>query len=105
MTQIVEYIDKHLSSNLDYKTLAAHFCTSEKSIYKLFKEGTGFSLAKYITERRIIKAKHILNQGGSAYEAFVATGYKDYSVFYRNFLKETGITPTLFIVKNKYNKS
>ncbi len=101
VSRIIQYIDDHIASELSYKKIADHFCTSEKNIYRIFKKDSGFSLAKYITQRRIIRAKHILNQGGTAYEAAVATGYKDYSVFYRNFIKETGVAPTRFILKNK----
>lgn len=100
-SEIIRYIEQNLSSELNYKIIAEHFCTSEKNVYRIFKKETGFTLAKYITARRIIRAKCILNQGGTAVEASVKTGYKEYSVFYRNFIKETGLTPTDFISNSK----
>ena len=50
------YIDNHIAEELDYQTIAGKFYLSEKSLYQLFKKETGLSPARYINERRIIKA-------------------------------------------------
>ncbi len=96
VSTIVKYIDDNISKELNYKALAERFFVSEKNLYKIFKQETGFTLGKYILNRRIIKAKTVLNAGGSAADAARIAGFKDYSVFYRNFLKETGVAPTAF---------
>lgn len=95
--EIVEYIEEHLSESLNYKTISEKFYISEKNLYKLFKKETGFTLSNYINERRIIKAQSILNAGGTANEAAIASGFKDYSVFYRSFLRKVGISPAEYI--------
>ena len=102
ISQIIQYIDEHLADDLSYKTLSKVFYKSEKSLYKLFKTETGFALGNYINERRIIKAQSILNAGGSAKTAAYIAGFKDYSVFYRCFLKKVGITPTEYIKTDKF---
>lgn len=94
---LLEYIDDHLSEELNYQTLAEQAHISVKSLYQFFKQETGFTLGKYIKERRIIKAKSLLNAGLPASEAALNVGFKDYSVFYRNFLQETGISPAKYI--------
>lgn len=99
ITQIVKYIDEHISDTLNYKVLSGKFFITEKYLYKLFKAETGFTLGDYINERRIVKAKHILNAGGSAHEAAFESGFSDYSVFYRSFLKKVGVTPSKYIEK------
>ena len=96
---MVKYIDENISDDLSYKSIAHEFHMSEKSLYKFFKQETGFTLSKYIRERRIIKAKSLLNTGMSAGEVARAVGFQDYSVFYRNFLKEDGIPPTEYTRK------
>ena len=96
---IIKYINENLASDLSYKTLAEKFFISEKNLYNFFKRETGFPLSKYITKLRIIRAKEILSPGGSAFDAATAAGYDDYSVFYRNFVKETGITPAKYAQK------
>lgn len=94
--EIIKYIDEHIDNNLSYEVLSKEFFFSPKSLCNFFKKETGFSLGKYIAERRIVKAKTMLLAGASAHEAAIAAGFSDYSVFYRNFLKKTGITPASY---------
>jgi len=97
--EIIRYINGNLSRDLSYTLLSEKFFISPKSLYRKFKNETGLSLSKYIKSRRIIKAKDILTQGGTANEAAEAVGYTDYSVFYRSFISETGISPCEFAHK------
>ena len=90
---LIRYIEEHLKEELSYQTLSEYANLSVKSLYQFFKQETGFPLGQYIKERRIIKAKTLLNAGASAAEAAAEAGFKDYSVFYRSFLRETGMTP------------
>ncbi len=91
--KLLQYIEDNLSSELSYQTLAVQANLSVKSLYQFFKQETGFTLGNYIQERRIIKAKSLLNAGTSAGAAAAEVGFKDYSVFYRCFLRQTGMTP------------
>ena len=93
ISKILRYIDEHLSKDLNYKMISNAFFLSEKSLYKIFKNETGFALGNYINQRRIIMAQSVLNAGGSAKTAAYTAGFKDYSTFYRCFLKKVGVTP------------
>ncbi|MBE7049754.1 MAG: AraC family transcriptional regulator [Ruminococcaceae bacterium] len=95
--EIIKFIDENLSEDLSYKKLSQHFFMSEKNLYKFFKKETGFTLGNYINERRIIKAQSLLNAGESACVAALNSGFCDYSVFYRSFLRKVGITPMEYI--------
>ncbi len=97
VSEIIDYINRHLTEDLSYKILSEAFYLSEKYLYKIFKNETGFTLSDYIKERRIIMAQSILNAGGSAKTAAYSSGFKDYSAFYRCFSKKVGITPTEYI--------
>ena len=94
---LIRYIDENISGELSYKRLADFLHTSEKSLYKLFKEETGFTLSRYIRERRIIIAKAFLNSGISPFEAGENSGFRDYSTFYRAFKASVGITPSEYL--------
>lgn len=96
ISDILRYIDEHLAEDLNYKMIAERFFLSEKNLYKIFKNETGFTLGNYIHQRRIIMAQSVLNAGGSAKTAAYTAGFKDYSTFYRCFLKKVGITPTQY---------
>ena len=49
----------------------------------------------------MIKAKLLLSDGCSAAEAAEKVGYADYSVFYRNLVRATGVAPSAFAKKQK----
>ncbi len=98
-SELLKYIDSHLDSDLSYKFLSRHFHISQKSLYKFFKKETGFALANYITERRIVTAQSLLNSGVPASEAALRSGFSDYTSFYRAFVKMVGIPPSQYIKK------
>lgn len=98
---IVEYIDENISSTLDYKTLASLVHKSKKNLYKIFKEETGFTLSKYIRERRVIIAKSLLNSGISPKLVSENVGFSDYSTFYRSFMRSVGISPIQYASQGK----
>lgn len=98
--EIIRYINNNLTGDLSYRAIGEQFHISEKSLYKLFRQETGFSLSRYIRERRIIKAKSLLNAGSSAFEAAADAGFQDYSVFYRSFTNAIGLSPAQY-TKNK----
>lgn len=97
---LLRYIDESITEELSYKSLAAILHTSEKSLYKLFKRETGFTLSRYVRERRITRAKSLLNSGASPYDAAISSGFQDYSTFYRVFKASVGMTPTEYKKSN-----
>lgn len=97
VAEILSYINSHIDVDLSYHALAARFYLSKKSLYHLFKREVGFTLSEYIQNRRIVKAKSVLNSGGTAREAATAAGFRDYTVFYRSFRRELGMTPTQYV--------
>ena len=101
VTKITEYIAKNLTVELSYRRIAEAFHLSEKYLYKLFKKEVGVTLSQYVLERRIVKAQTVLNAGGTAGEASLSAGFGDYSVFYRCFVRETGLTPSEYVRASK----
>lgn len=91
---VAKYIDEHISEPLGYEEISAGCYISKKSLYRIFKRETGIPLGDYITERRIASAKMLLSMGRAAKEVAFATGYKDYSVFYRAFTSRVGMSPS-----------
>jgi len=96
ISDILKYIEEHLTEKLSYEILADAFYISPKHLYKFFKKETGFMLSDYINERRIIKAQSLLNANIAAGDVASAVGFQDYSVFYRNFFKRVGCPPSKF---------
>ncbi|MBR7078022.1 MAG: helix-turn-helix transcriptional regulator [Clostridia bacterium] len=64
------------------------------TVNRVFRKLTGTSTWNYILRKRLDLACVIIIKGGRAAEAATASGFKDYSVFYRLFMGTYGIAPT-----------
>ena len=56
----------------------------------------GVSYYRFVTQRRLIAAKTLIQQGTALENVAEAVGFSDYSGFYRAFKQEYGISPTKF---------
>lgn len=91
--EILDYINQHLAEELSVSILAAQFYLSSSYLHKIFKEDTGTTINRYITAKRISRAKALLMEGHSVAETGSLCGFHDYSNFLRSFTKATGVSP------------
>lgn len=69
----------------------------------LFKATTNLSLWSYVTSKRIIRAKDLLQMGYSITDACYESGFQDYSHFIKVFSKANqGLTPGQFLKLHSY---
>lgn len=94
VTQILKYIDDHLTENLGIDELARECYLSKYHMMRLFQLDTGLSIYAYITQKRLILAKSLAEQGLSATECCFRCGFGSYSSFTRAYGKFFGTTPT-----------
>lgn len=94
MIEIMEYINEHLQDRLDVEYLADKFFISKYHMMRAFKKETGYSVHQYITEKRILLAKKLIDSGMSAGNACIECGFKDYSAFSRAFKSRLAKPPT-----------
>jgi YesN/AraC family two-component response regulator len=97
MYNVVQYIDKNLSSSHSLDELAKIARASKYYFCKIFKKHVGVSPLRYVALKRVNKAKHLLfysdmNIAEVAWEA----GFNDLSNFNKHFKKYTGVTPTSY---------
>ena len=93
LDEIIHFIENHLSEELSAKRIAAHFLVSESSINQLFSKQISLSLYRYITQRRLIEAKNLISSQTPLKKLPELCGSSDYSVFYKAFTKQYGISP------------
>lgn len=93
MDQILSYVNQNLTEDLTLQMLADHFYISTSYLCRLFKESTGTTINRYITARRITRAKSLLSEGCSVTETCSRCGFRDYSNFLKAFTKAVGISP------------
>ena len=61
LTNVLNYIDEHISTNISLACLADLSCLSESRFKNLFKEQTGFTPGDYIQRVRIQRALKMIN--------------------------------------------
>lgn len=95
--EILSYINRHLTEDLNVPMLADHFYLSTSHFHKVFKTATGTTVNRYITAKRIARAKAMLSEGRSVLETGNLCGFKNYSNFFRAFTKLVGLSPRKYI--------
>lgn len=93
MEHILSFINRNLTEDLTLQMLADHFFISTSYLCRLFRESTGTTINRYITARRITKAKILLSEGCPVTETCALCGFRDYSNFLKAFTKAVGISP------------
>lgn len=96
VNELIGYIDAHCTEGITLETLAEHTHYSVSYITRIFRRYTGQTLVQYITDKRILAAKQLLEEDIPLSEIAERTGFQDYSYFYKCFLKNEGIKPSEF---------
>lgn len=93
LLDLLYYINAHLTEDLTIDKLSAEFYLSRYYLMHFFKEETGYTIGNYITEKRLLLAKSLVQKGNSATEACFMCGFKNYSTFSRAFKKAFNTMP------------
>ncbi len=93
LVQILDYINEHLGEEISIDSLSARFYLSRYYLMHFFKEETGYTIGNYITEKRLLMAKNLVQNGCSITEACFQSGFKNYSTFSRAFKKAFNTIP------------
>ncbi len=91
--QIIRYINKHLTSDINLDTICEKYFISKPQLCRIFKKSTGSTVWQYITIKRLLLAKQMINEGENPTHVFSKCGFNDYSSFYRAFVKNFGYSP------------
>ncbi len=91
--EIIRYIHEHLQDKLSLEDLCNHFYVSKSQLCRSFKNDTGSTVQNYIRLKRLDNARILLSRGYPPKAAALESGYNDYSVFYRSFLKQYRVSP------------
>lgn len=92
--ELKQYIDDHVTEDVDIDMLAERFFISKYHMMRLFRQETGSTVNTYLTLRRLSHARELMDKGMRATEACYRSGFRSYSSFTRAYGKHFGTTPT-----------
>lgn len=82
---IIAYLNEHLKEEITIEDIANQFFMNRSYLMHLFKAETGYTIGKYVTEKRLFMAKSYIHNGYSLTDACFESGFKNYATFYRAF--------------------
>lgn len=92
--EMLRYIDTHLTEDIDIEALAQIFFISKYHMMRRFRQETGTTIHMYVTQKRLMLARSLIDNGMRATEACYRCGFRSYSSFTRACAKHLGTTPT-----------
>lgn len=90
---IMNFINEHISDDLSIDSIAQSIFLNRSYIMHLFKSETGYTIGKYITEKRLFLANRYISQGLSMTDACYRSGFKTYTTFYQAYKKKYHVSP------------
>lgn len=103
LNSLVNYIEEHLTEEIEYKKLAQILLVNEYTLHRIFYFVTNISLADYIRKRRLsMAAIDILSGKERIIDIAIKYQYDSATAFSRAFKKMMGVPPSQFIGDTKH---
>ena len=99
VNQIVRFINRNLTSSLSLDMIGKELFRDKAHLNRIFKSVMGCGIWEYVIQKRVFNARQQLYLTKNVSAAFTASGFRDYSVFYRNYVRCTGMSPTADLKK------
>jgi len=90
---IMNYIVAHIHDEITIDSISSYFFLNRSYLMHLFKSETGYTIGKYINEKRLFISKNLIQNGMSITDACYQSGFKNYTTFYRAFIKKFKMSP------------
>ena len=94
LSEALAYIADNLFTIKDISEVAGAVFVTESYLYRLFKKELFKTPKKYLTEKRLLHAQNRLKKGARPTDVAAASGFDDYTTFYRNYVLHFGKSPS-----------
>jgi len=99
------YINNNFDKDLNLDLISRIRFTSKFHLLRMFTRYYGRTPKQYLTDKRIEKAKELLNKGTTVTETCFDIGFESPSSFSTLFKSRVGLTPTEFQKRATFAKS
>ncbi|CAN5252364.1 hypothetical protein BH09BAC4_BH09BAC4_26860 [soil metagenome] len=97
LAHIAQYINKHISRNIQIRELADEACMSEPNFYRTFKQTFGMTPVDYINQQRIGLASKLLRTTDRCLnDVSLECGFNNLTYFMKMFRREMGVSPAQY---------
>lgn len=84
---VLDYMNTHITEELTVDTIAESVFVSKYYLMHLFRKETGYTIGNYITNKRLLLARDLIQSGTPITTACYDCGFKNYSTFSRAYKK------------------
>lgn len=94
VSRVIEYIGANISKPITVEDICKRFGFSRSYISKAFMESLHEPPKQYIINKKILRAKALIENGEAPTRVCELCGFSDYSTFYRAYKKNIGTPPS-----------
>ena len=95
LSQIIDYIDGHLTDNLHISVIEKTFSVSSAWIYYIFKKQFNVSYMQYVYSKKLLLAQSLIRAGELPTKVALTCGFECYPTYFRRYKKLFGVSPQL----------
>ena len=94
LDELLAFVSEHLQERLTVSGTARQLHVSESTLTHLCTKRLGLSFYRYVTQRRLDRARQLMLEGGDLGTVAEQSGFCDYTAFFRAFKQEYGLSPS-----------
>ncbi len=92
ISRVIEFIHNHITENLSIDIISKSLFLNKYYLMHLFKSETGYTIGNYITSKRLLHAKSMIENNIPVTTACYECGFNSYSAFSRAYKKQFGVS-------------
>jgi AraC-like DNA-binding protein len=94
--RLTHFIDENYAERLTLDVLAAAVGRSKRHVATLFRQQTGQTVHRYLTQVRVDRAAALIRQHEKIDAVSLLVGYRGKKNFYLHFKQQIGVTPGVY---------
>ena len=100
-TNIIAYLNSNITEALTLDSICEKFYISKSQLNRKFRRMTGSTVWEYITAKRLILAKDLLQHGEAPTKVSAKCGFNDYTSFFRAYKAKFSSSPKNDLIRRQ----